>query len=67
MATSDDSKAAQCEAHIRSNEAVIPMIELIIHDLQTSTIQSAYRTLAIRDLECASMRLRRELGDKPTD
>lgn len=59
-----DEEAEQHEVHARSNEALIPMIELVIHDLTTSTIQSAQRTLAIRALEEASMRLNRELGPK---
>lgn len=62
-----DAEADKLEAHARSNEAIIPMIELIIHDLQNSTHPSAQRTLAMRDLESASMRLRRELGDKPQE
>lgn len=60
-----DEEADNLEAHARSNESIIPMIELIIHDLQTSSHQSAQRTLTLRDLESASMRLRRELGDHP--
>lgn len=60
-----DEEADNLEGHARSNEAIISMIELIIHDLQTSSIKSADRTLALRDLESASMRLRRELGDHP--
>jgi hypothetical protein len=52
------------EAHVRSNIAIINTAELLIHDLLTSTIQSAPRKLAMRELESASMRLRRELGDR---
>ena len=46
-----------------SNVAIINAVELLIHDLYTSTLKSETRTLARRDLEMASMRLRRELGE----
>ena len=58
-----ENEAVQIDGMIKSDEALIPMIELLIHDLATSSHQSAGRTLAMRDLEMASMRLRRELGD----
>jgi len=51
-----------CE-HLHGNAQTIEGIEHLIHYLLTSPHKSAYRTLAIRDLEQASMRLRRENGE----
>lgn len=62
-ATEDEKKADKAEAMARSNVAIINAVELLIHDLNTSTLKSETRTLARRDLEIASMRLRRELGE----
>jgi hypothetical protein len=49
------------------NESLITRIEALITDMQQSGWSSAERTLAIRHLEDASSRLRRELGDHPVD
>lgn len=62
-AAGDEARAAQLESQARSDEAIINAVELLVHDLKTSSHQSALRTLAMRDLEMASMRLRRELGE----
>ncbi len=62
-AAEDEKRANKAEAQARSNVALVNNIELLVHDLRTSSLQSAERTLAMRDLENASMRLRRELGD----
>lgn len=66
-AVRSDAEADKLESHAHSNVDLINAMEIIIHDLTTSSIQSAPRTLALRELESASMRLRRELGDQPTD
>lgn len=60
-----EAEADRLRAHARDNERMIPNIEMLIHDLNQSPHKSAARTLALRDLEQASMRLRRELGDNP--
>jgi hypothetical protein len=60
-----EAESVRLEGLARSSEALIPSIELLIHDMATSSHQSPDRTLARRSLEEASMRLRRELGDKP--
>lgn len=62
-AAEDEKRANKAEAQARSNVAIINAGELLIHDLKTSTLQSAERTLAMRDFENAVNRLRRELGD----
>lgn len=62
-ATKDEKAADKAEAMARSNVAIINTVELLIHHLKESTLTSADRTLAMRDLEMASMRLRRELGE----
>lgn len=62
-----DAEAAKLGRQARSDAAIIQNIELLIHDLSTSTDQSAHRTLALRDLENASGRLRRELGYQPIE
>jgi len=50
--------------HIVDDEGIIHDIERVIARMQAATdITSAHRSLAFRDLENASMRLRRELGD----
>ena len=49
--------------HLQGNLQSIEGIEHLIHYLKKSPHRSADRTLAIRDLEAASMRLRRENGD----
>lgn len=59
-----EAEAKKLAAMARADEALLPSIELLIHDLETSTHKSAYRTLAMRDLQSASNWLRRELGDK---
>jgi hypothetical protein len=57
-----DAEAEKLERMARSDRALIDTIELLIHDIATSSDQSPSRTLAMRDLENASSRLRRELG-----
>lgn len=51
--------------HIDCNEADIAQIERRIALSKRCEFRSADRTLALRHLEDASSRLRRELGDKP--
>jgi predicted RNase H-like nuclease (RuvC/YqgF family) len=46
---------------------MIIQIEATAEFLRLSKFKSALRTLALRDLESASARLRRELGDPPPD
>lgn len=58
------AEAANLAAMARSDEAMVPAIESLIIRLENSTHKSAYRTLAMRDLQSASNWLRRELGDK---
>jgi hypothetical protein len=55
-------QAAAMEAHAADNNARIHAIESLIRLLGDSKFQSANRTLAIRHLEDASMRLQRENG-----
>ena len=62
-----EAEATQLSRQARSDAALIQNIEFLIHDLSTSTDQSAHRTLALRDLENASGRLRRELGYQPIE
>lgn len=50
-------------AHAQSNTTMIAQIEMLIADLKQASHQSADRILARRELENASMRLRRENGD----
>lgn len=57
-----DAEADQLERIGRSDKALILNLELLIHDLTTSTDKTAYRALALRDIESASSWLRRELG-----
>lgn len=52
---------------IDHNESLITRIEELITEMQQNGWGSAERTLAMRHLEDASSRLRRELGDHPTD
>lgn len=59
-----EAEAANLAAMARSNEAMVTAIESLILRLENSTHKSAYRTLAMRDLQSASNWLRRELGDK---
>lgn len=51
-----------CE-HVKGNVEVIEGIEHLIHYLQRSKIRSTQRSLCQHDLEAASSRLRRELGE----
>lgn len=64
-ATDAEKEAGLMERHAASSAAIINAAELLIHDLRTSSHQSAQRTLAMRDFEQGVMRLRRELGDAP--
>lgn len=58
-----ESSLATLTSHAQSNTTAISQIEEIINYLRVSSHQSADRILARRELENASMRLRRELGD----
>jgi hypothetical protein len=64
-AKADEARAGQLERHASCNIADVNALEFLIHTLKTSPHQSAYRTLALGDLESASSWLRRELGDTP--
>lgn len=64
-ATALETEAATHDRHAKGNTDLIINIESLIHYINHSPDKSAYRTLALRDLESASMRLRRELGDHP--
>ena len=59
------NEAAKMEAHATENADMITQIEVVITFLKISKHGSAERTLAMRDLERSSMRLRREIGDLP--
>lgn len=61
-----DKEAESAEAHAKGNQDIILNIETLIHYLIHSPHNSAHRTLALRHLEDASMRLRREIGDPPS-
>lgn len=61
-AKKDAAEAERLGKHAKSNEELIQNIEMLIAYLNNSTIKSGHRTLALRDLESASDRLRRELG-----
>lgn len=52
----------ELERHAKSDAELIQNIEMLIGYINSSPIKSAHRTLALRDLESASDRLRRELG-----
>ncbi|WAC18881.1 hypothetical protein OVA24_16745 [Luteolibacter sp. SL250] len=54
---------AAVEAAVPRRLVTITMIEGLVSDLNRDPFKSADLTLAIRHLEDASMRLRRELGD----
>ena len=56
-------EADAAEAHARDNAAVVLAIETIIPALANPDFMSAQRMLALRALEEASDRLRREIGD----
>lgn len=57
-----DAEADLLDRHIKGDIDIIINIEALIHYLNHSPDTSAHRTLALRDLENASGRLRRELG-----
>lgn len=57
-----DEEAEQLERMAKGNHELIQNIEHLIRYLATSNDKSAQRTLAMRDLESASSRLRREVG-----
>ena len=59
------AEADQLAGHAKGNAELILNIETLIHYLNHSPINSADRVLALRHLEDASMRLRREIGDAP--
>lgn len=52
---------------IDENERLIDRIEDLIHELKHSAHQSPDRSLCLRKLEAASDRLRREIGDHPSN
>lgn len=60
-----DQEAEQLERMASDDWHVIENIEILIKHLAASSDKSAQRTLAMRDLESASSRLRRELGYQP--
>jgi hypothetical protein len=60
-----EKDAERYQAQARADVALINAIELLVHDLETSSFKSALRTLALRALQSASDWLRRELGDMP--
>lgn len=62
-----EEEATTLEGHAKSDWELIQNIEMLINYLVHSPYTSAHRTLALRSLEEASMRLRRELGDKTQD
>jgi hypothetical protein len=53
--------------HIEEDETAVLRIQELLNFLAASSYKSRLRSLAITDLEQAQDRLRRELGDKPTD
>lgn len=55
-------EAENLERMAKGNQELILNIETLIHYLATTNDKSAQRTLAMRDLESASSRLRREVG-----
>jgi hypothetical protein len=56
-------EAEKLSEQVQGNDQTIEGIEHMIHCLLTSPHKSAYRTLAMRELEQASMWLRRENGE----
>ena len=60
-----EEDAIGLESHATENTSLVLNIETLIHALLHSPFQSADRKLALRHLEDASMRLRRETGDLP--
>lgn len=62
-ALANEKDIKQLSEQIQENEQTIDGIEVLIHTLRSSEHQSPHRTLALRELENASMRLRRENGD----
>lgn len=65
LAASLDREAEMIERQAKANADLITNIETLIHYLNHSPDKSAHRTLALRDLESAADRLRRELGHPP--
>lgn len=57
-------EAAEIRSYAAENADLIIQVEAICQFIQTAPRSSAHRTLALRDLESAAMRLRRELGDE---
>ena len=57
-----DREAGEILEQAKDNEVMILSIETLLHSLYTSPIKSPHRTLAMRHLEDASMRLQRENG-----
>ena len=58
-----EAGAAEIRDQIHEDIATINTLEFLMHTLATSKFQTPHRTLAIRAMEEASGRLRRELGD----
>lgn len=61
-AASAEREATALLEHAKENEVLILSIETLLHGIYSSPIKSADRTLAMRELEAASMRLQRENG-----
>lgn len=60
-------EVAKLGREIDHNESLINRIESMIDEMTLNSCGTAQRILAMRHLEDASSRLRRELGDHPTD
>jgi len=61
-ASRTDKEANAILDHAKDNEILILNIETLLHAFYSSQFQSAHRTLTMRHLEDASMRLQRENG-----
>ena len=57
-----DKEAGALLEHAKDNEILILSIETLLNSIYHSPIKSPHRTLAMRHLEDASMRLQRENG-----
>lgn len=64
LSKSFSKEAAALELAANENDFLIAEIERVIETIRRSKHQTADRMLAMRKLEDASMRLRRENGDK---
>lgn len=57
-------EAGQLRSYVAENADIVLQIEAICDFIGTAPRTSAYRTIALRHLEDAAMRLRREIGDE---